>query len=94
MFQNDTLDGNILCRIQVCPKVLRQTVCDLFPYRNLDNSELSVITISLRPDLKLLRKNNEVETEKLAKTVCYTSESCISIKSFTFAVCSYSEKYM
>lgn len=69
MFQSDALDGNIVCRIQVCPTVLRQTVCDLFPYRNLGTSELSVITISLRADLKLLRKNNEMETEKLAKTV-------------------------
>lgn len=58
-----------MCRAQICPQVLRKTVVDLFPHRNLEHSELSVITISLKPNLKHLRKNNELETEKLAQTV-------------------------
>ncbi|GJQ68944.1 hypothetical protein Trydic_g6130 [Trypoxylus dichotomus] len=61
-------DANIVCRAQECPKVLRQTVCDLFPHRNLESSELSVITITLKPDTKHLRRNIELETEKLAQT--------------------------
>lgn len=62
-------DANIVCQAQTCPQVLRKTVTDLFPHRNLENAELSVITISLKPDLKHLRKNKEIETEKLAQTV-------------------------
>ncbi|KRT82274.1 hypothetical protein AMK59_3785, partial [Oryctes borbonicus] len=71
-------DANIICRAQECPKVLRQTVCDLFPQRNLESSELSVITITLKPDAKDFRRNMELETEKLAqifvlaaKNVCH-----------------------
>ncbi|XP_022920704.1 cobalamin trafficking protein CblD-like [Onthophagus taurus] len=64
----DESDAGIICRAQECPKVLRQTVCELFPHRNLENSELSVITISLKPDLTIVKKNNELETEKLAQT--------------------------
>lgn len=56
--------------MQPCPQVLRKTVNDLFPHRNLEHSELSVVTISLKPNLKDLRKNKEHETEKLAQTVC------------------------
>lgn len=66
------MGSNIVCRVQVCPTVLRQTVFDLFPYHNLEKSELSVVTIALKPDLKALRKNNEIETEKLAQTVSYS----------------------
>jgi hypothetical protein len=69
-FQPKTItDGDIICRIQSCPTVLRKDVYDLFPYRDLETSELSVVTISLKPNLKLLRKNNELETERMAQTV-------------------------
>ena len=61
----------ILCRAQTCPKVLRSTVCDLFPNRNLQTSELSVITISLKCNAKLYRSNKELETEKLAQMVSH-----------------------
>lgn len=60
--------------MQECPAVLRQTVCDLFPNNNLEISELSVVTIMLKPNKKLSRHNREVETEKLAQAVnivCY-----------------------
>lgn len=69
LLQDGKNDANIICRVQVCPTVLRQTVCDLFPYRNFDNCDLSVVTISLKPDLKRYRKNKEIETEKMAQTV-------------------------
>lgn len=59
--------GNIICRVQSCPTVLRKSVCDLFPNRGLDNAELSVITITLKPDFKLMRKNSEIETERMAQ---------------------------
>ncbi|KAF2893645.1 hypothetical protein ILUMI_12528 [Ignelater luminosus] len=71
----DSNEGNIICRIQECPAVLRQTVCDLFPNNNLEVSELSVVTIMLTPDVKLLRRNKEVETEKLAQTFVLTANN-------------------
>ncbi|XP_044756670.1 cobalamin trafficking protein CblD isoform X2 [Coccinella septempunctata] len=67
MKQKDLTD-DITCSIQECPKVLRQTVYDLFPSRNFETSELSVVTISLKPNHKLMRQNKEEETEKLAQT--------------------------
>ncbi|XP_068909320.1 methylmalonic aciduria and homocystinuria type D homolog, mitochondrial-like isoform X2 [Tenebrio molitor] len=67
-------DGDIICRIQSCPTVLRKDVYDLFPYRDLETSELSVVTISLKPNLKLLRKNNELETERMAQTFVITAK--------------------
>ncbi|XP_023015362.1 cobalamin trafficking protein CblD [Leptinotarsa decemlineata] len=64
----DINDGNMMCRVQMCPTVLRETVKDLFPYRTLeDHSELSVVTITLKPNVKDMRKNKELETERLAQ---------------------------
>lgn len=63
------IESNIICRVQSCPQVLRKTVYDLFPNRNLEQSDLSVITISLKPDVRHFRKNKEIETEKLAQSV-------------------------
>lgn len=60
----------MICRVQTCPTVLRKTVKDLFPYRTTDDaSDLSVISIVLKPNNKHLRNNKEIETEKLAQTV-------------------------
>lgn len=81
--QDGKNDANIVCRVQVCPTVLRQTVCDLFPYRSFDNSDLSVVTISLKPDLKQYRKNKEIETEKMAQTVMKTDNNKIRIIRFS-----------
>lgn len=62
-------NGDIVCSVQTCPTVLRKTVKELFPYRTLDDtSELCVITIGLKSDIKLMRINKELETEKLAQT--------------------------
>lgn len=61
----------MVLRVQTCPTVLRQTVCELFPYRPLEKSELSVITINLRPDIKQVRLNKEIETERMAQMVRY-----------------------
>ncbi|KAJ8985336.1 hypothetical protein NQ317_008367 [Molorchus minor] len=64
----DNSNANMICRVQPCPTVLRKTVGDLFPYRPLEEStDLSVITITLKPNSKLIRTNAEVETEKLAQ---------------------------
>ncbi|KAF5282988.1 hypothetical protein FQA39_LY04859 [Lamprigera yunnana] len=74
-------NGNIVCRIQQCPAVLRQTVCDLFPNNNLEVCELSVITITLKPNMKHLQHNKEVETEKLAQTFVLTANNiCNKLK--------------
>ncbi|KAJ8965411.1 hypothetical protein NQ314_004163 [Rhamnusium bicolor] len=65
----DSSHGSMLCRVQTCPTVLRKTVSELFPYRIVeDNSELSVITITLKPNIKRMRTNKELETEKMAQT--------------------------
>lgn len=61
---------NMICRVQRCPTVLRKTVSDLFPYHSTEeNSELSVITITLKPNIRHMRNNKELETEKMAQTV-------------------------
>ncbi|KAK4883681.1 hypothetical protein RN001_007000 [Aquatica leii] len=71
----DVSNGNMICKVQQCPSVLRQTVCDLFPNNNLEACELSVVTITLKPDMKLLRYNKESETEKLAQTFVLTANN-------------------
>lgn len=73
-----TEQPGIMCQVQTCPKLLRQTVMDLFPYRDFETSELTVITITLRPDLHLLRRQADIETEKLAQTFVLTAKSICS----------------
>jgi len=61
--------GNMTVKVQRCPTLLRESIKDLFPYRTVDDtSTLSVITITLKPNIKDMRKNKENETEKLAQT--------------------------
>ncbi|XP_050303339.1 cobalamin trafficking protein CblD [Anthonomus grandis grandis] len=72
------LDGDMILRVQTCPKVLRQTVCELFPYRPLEKSELSVITINLKPDRKQVRTNREMETERMAQMFLITAKNICS----------------
>ncbi|XP_050513940.1 cobalamin trafficking protein CblD-like [Diabrotica virgifera virgifera] len=68
--------GDMVVRIQTCPTLLRQIAKDLFPYRTLqDNGELSVITVALKPNIKDLRKNKELETERLAQTFLIAAKS-------------------
>ncbi|XP_030752544.1 methylmalonic aciduria and homocystinuria type D homolog, mitochondrial-like [Sitophilus oryzae] len=71
-------EADMILRVQTCPTVLRQTVCELFPYRTLEKSELSVITINLKPDLKQVRSNKEVETERMAQTFLITAKNICS----------------
>lgn len=60
----------MICRVQQCPTLLRRTVNDLFSYRSIDyGSELSVITIVLKPDRNQFINCKETETERLAQTV-------------------------
>lgn len=70
--------------------MLRGTVKDLFPYRPLeDNSVLSVVTIALKPNIKDMRTNKELETERLAQTVIiiyYISVSFFNIFMFQFLI--------
>ncbi|CAH1986272.1 unnamed protein product [Acanthoscelides obtectus] len=77
---DDTSDGNskgnMICRVHPCPTVLRKTVGDLFPYRTFEEScDLSVVTISLKPNIKLMRSNKELETEKQAQTFLIASKN-------------------
>ncbi|KAG5885885.1 hypothetical protein JTB14_019147 [Gonioctena quinquepunctata] len=72
----DMDNGNMVCRVQMCPTLLRETVKDLFPYRTLDDhSELSVITIALKPNVRDMRKNKEMETERLAQMFLIASKN-------------------
>ncbi|XP_017786864.1 PREDICTED: methylmalonic aciduria and homocystinuria type D homolog, mitochondrial-like [Nicrophorus vespilloides] len=85
LLPEDERSGNIACRIQACPQVLRKTVYDLFPHRNLSQSDLSVVTINIKTDLKLLRKNNEMETEKLAQRFVMTAKNvCSKLRSLGY----------
>ncbi|CAH1112956.1 unnamed protein product [Psylliodes chrysocephalus] len=72
---NDPQNSNITVKVQKCPTLLRGTVKDLFPYRPLeDNSVLSVVTIALKPNIKDMRTNKELETERLAQTFLITAK--------------------
>ncbi|XP_066147470.1 cobalamin trafficking protein CblD-like [Euwallacea fornicatus] len=71
-------DSDMILRVQTCPKVLRQTVCELFPYRPLEKSELSVITINLKPGGKQTKLNKETETEKMAQMFLITAKNICS----------------
>jgi len=74
-------DSEIICKVQTCPKVLHETVSSLFPYRNMENSDLSVVTISIRANVKALRKNNELETERLAQAFILAAKNvCIKLR--------------
>ncbi|KAL1506166.1 hypothetical protein ABEB36_005578 [Hypothenemus hampei] len=68
-------NADMILRVQTCPTVLRQTVCELFPYRPLEKSELSVITINLKPDAKQVKLNKETETEKMAQMFLITAKN-------------------
>ncbi|CAG9857780.1 unnamed protein product [Phyllotreta striolata] len=77
--QSSTSDrGDITVKVQKCPTLLRDAVKHLFPYRPLDDtSELSVVTVSLRPNAIVggagSKKNGELEVEKLAQTFLITA---------------------
>ncbi|XP_018324241.1 methylmalonic aciduria and homocystinuria type D homolog, mitochondrial [Agrilus planipennis] len=74
-------NGNIVCEVHKCPTVLRKTVCDLFPFKNLEQCELSVVTLTLKPDLKALRQNADLETEKMAQIFVLTAKNiCNKLK--------------
>lgn len=51
--------------------MLHQTVCELFPNAGIENLDLSVITLTLKSSLKMIRYNNEIETEKMAQSVSF-----------------------
>ncbi|KAF7281638.1 hypothetical protein GWI33_004497 [Rhynchophorus ferrugineus] len=74
----DNSEADMVLRVQTCPTVLRQTVCELFPYRQLEKSELSVITINLKPDMKQIRLNKEIETERMAQMFLITAKNICS----------------
>ncbi|XP_018566998.1 methylmalonic aciduria and homocystinuria type D homolog, mitochondrial-like isoform X2 [Anoplophora glabripennis] len=80
---NDPSYKSMVCRVQSCPTVLRKTVCDLFPYHPIEeNSELSVITITLKSNIKYMRINKELETEKMAQTFLLAAKNiCDKLKS-------------
>ncbi|KAL3277278.1 hypothetical protein HHI36_012628 [Cryptolaemus montrouzieri] len=69
------MNDEIICSIQECPKVLRKTVYDLFTSRNFEACDLSIITISLKPNQKLMRQNKENETEKMAQIFIMAAKS-------------------
>jgi len=74
----DNSDAEMILRVQSCPHVLRDTVTELFPYRPLEKSELSVVTINLKPDLVQLRTNKELETDRLAQMFLITAKNICS----------------
>ncbi|XP_060526709.1 cobalamin trafficking protein CblD [Cylas formicarius] len=77
----ENTDADMILRVQTCPTVLRQTVSDLFPYRPLEKSELSVITVNLKPNLKQMRTNAEMELERMAQLFLITARNiCTKLK--------------
>lgn len=55
---------------QECPVLLRKSIEELFPEcLDVTSSQLTIITISQKANLKSMRWYKEAETEKLAKYV-------------------------
>lgn len=55
---------------QECPVLLRKSIEELFPEcLDVTSSQLTIITISQRANLKSMRHRKEAETERLAKYV-------------------------
>lgn len=77
-YQKDTGYWNELrpmmnCVIQECPILLRKSIKELFPgCLDVASSNLTIITLNQKANLKVMRWHKEVETEKLAKCVSYT----------------------
>lgn len=56
----------------MCPVLLLKSIAELFPgTMNLATTNLTIITIAQKTNLKSLRWHTDVETEKLAKNVSY-----------------------
>lgn len=70
-----TVNPTLQCIAQECPVLLRKGIEELFPGTILDltASDLTIITISQKANPKSLRWRTDVETEKLAKYVSYTT---------------------
>lgn len=60
------------CVAQECPILLRKSIEELFPgCLDVTSSQLTIITINQKANLKSMRWRKEAETEKLAKYVSY-----------------------
>lgn len=58
------------CMAQECPMLLRKGITELFPgCIEISSPQLTIVTISQKPNPKTMRWSKEVETEKLAKYV-------------------------
>lgn len=70
------------CVAQECPILLRKNIEELFPgCLDVTSTDLTIITISQKANLKSLRWRKETETEKLAKYfVLAASDICAKLK--------------
>jgi len=65
------------CVAQECPILLRKNIEELFPgCLDMTTSNLTIITINQKANLKSMQRRKEIETEKLAKYVSYMYTSC------------------
>ncbi|XP_020280767.1 methylmalonic aciduria and homocystinuria type D homolog, mitochondrial-like isoform X2 [Pseudomyrmex gracilis] len=71
------------CVVQECPILLRKSIRELFPgcLDGIASSNLTIITLNQKANLKVMRWHKEAETEKLAKCfVLAASEICSKLK--------------
>lgn len=72
----------LLCTAQECPLLLRKGIEELFPgCLDVSAAHLTIVTLSQKSDLKVLRWSKIAETEKLVKYfVLAASDICIRLK--------------
>ncbi|XP_046471960.1 cobalamin trafficking protein CblD [Neodiprion pinetum] len=70
------------CVAQECPVLLRKGITELFPgCMEINSPQLTIMTISQKPNLETMRWSKEVETEKLAKYfLLAASDICTKLK--------------
>ncbi|CAL7946701.1 unnamed protein product [Xylocopa violacea] len=74
------------CVAQECPLLLRKGIEELFPgCLDVGSPQLTIITISQLVNAKVMRWNNEMETEKLAKHfVIAASDICAKLRTLGY----------
>ncbi|XP_012250902.2 methylmalonic aciduria and homocystinuria type D homolog, mitochondrial isoform X2 [Athalia rosae] len=70
------------CTVQKCPILLRKGITELFPgCMEVNSPQLTIVTISQKPNAKTMKWSKEIETEKLAKYfLLAASDICTKLK--------------
>ncbi|GFT20189.1 methylmalonic aciduria and homocystinuria type D homolog, mitochondrial [Nephila pilipes] len=82
-----SLSSKLECSAFSCPELLKKDFEDLFPTRNLNNDDLTVITLCLKTenDMSSWSETGEIEREKHAQNFVTTAEAmCAHLKQSSY----------